>query len=84
MTQIHEARKGNRTEALRQIAAEEGLTEDTLMELVSQGKVVIPQNPNHSPIHPVGIGQKLRTKVNVNIGSSEDFPQIKDTLGPCG
>jgi len=80
MTQIHEARKGNRTEALRQVAAEEGLTEDTLMELVSQGKVVIPQNPNHSLIHPVGIGQKLRTKVNVNIGSSEDFPELENEL----
>lgn len=80
MTQLHEARKGNRTEALKTVAAEEGTSEDTLMELVSGGKAVIPLNPLHSPIHPIGIGQKLRTKVNVNIGSSEDFPELENEL----
>ncbi|GAH75291.1 unnamed protein product, partial [marine sediment metagenome] len=32
------------------------------------------------PIHPVGIGQKLSTKVNVNIGTSMDFPQEENEL----
>jgi len=80
MTQLHEARKGNKTEALKKVAEEEGLSEDTLLEQVSQGKVVIPLNPKHSPLHPVGIGQNLRTKVNVNIGSSEDFPELETEL----
>ncbi|GAI98007.1 unnamed protein product, partial [marine sediment metagenome] len=31
-------------------------------------------------IHPVGIGQKLSTKVNVNIGTSMDFPQEENEL----
>jgi len=80
MTQLKEARKGKATEALREVAAEEQISTDTLSELVSEGKVVIPLNPNHSPIHPVGIGKKLRTKVNVNIGSSEDFPELENEL----
>jgi phosphomethylpyrimidine synthase len=78
MTQIEEARKGNITPSLKKIAKEEGLAPETLLDLVSKGKVVIPHNPNHSPIHPVGIGQKLRTKVNVNIGTSMDFPQEEE------
>lgn len=80
MTQLNEARKGNTTEALREVAAEEQISSETLGALVAAGKVVIPLNPNHSPIHHVGIGKKLRTKVNVNIGSSADFPELEDEL----
>ena len=80
MTQIEEARKGHATAALKQITIEEGLAVEELMELVATGKVVIPLNPKHAPIHPIGIGEKLRTKVNVNIGSSEDFPEVENEL----
>jgi len=80
MTQIEEARKGNITPALQSISVEEGLPTELLSKLVADGKIVIPINPHRAPIHPVGIGQKLSTKVNVNIGSSEDFPQIENEL----
>jgi len=80
MTLIEEARKGNTTEAVRKVAEEEALEEEALLALIARGKVVIPQNPNHLPIHPVGIGEKLRTKVNVNIGTSMDFPQAKNEI----
>lgn len=80
MTQIEEARKGNISSALKKVAKEEAISTEALLELVSQGKVVIPNNPNHSPIHLVGIGQKLRTKVNVNIGTSLDFPQEENEI----
>ena len=80
MTQLSEARKGNVTEAMKAVAEEEKLPVDTLLKLLSQGKVIIPLNPNHAPIHAVGIGQRLRTKVNVNIGSSADFPELDSEL----
>ncbi len=48
--------------------------------MISQGKVIIPFNPNHSPARPAGIGFGLRTKVNVNIGTSADFPRVADEL----
>ena len=80
MTQIEEARKGTITPSLKSVAEEEETTPEDLLDLVAQGKVVIPLNPNHSPIHPVGIGQKLKTKVNVNIGTSQDFPQEENEL----
>ena len=80
MTQIEEARKGNLTEAAKAIAEEESASPEFLMGLVAEGKVVIPVNPNHSPIHAIGIGQGLRTKVNVNIGTSSDFPDVADEL----
>jgi phosphomethylpyrimidine synthase len=80
MTQIEEARKGKLTEAMKAVAEEEQISPDFLMGLVAEGKVVIPANPNHSPIHAIGIGQGLRTKVNVNIGTSSDFPDVADEL----
>ncbi len=80
MTQLSEARKGNVTEAIKAVAKEENLPLDTLIQLISQGKVVIPLNPIRTPIHAVGIGHKLRTKVNVNIGSSVDFPELENEL----
>jgi phosphomethylpyrimidine synthase len=41
---------------------------------------VIPFNPRHSPSRPAGIGSRLRTKVNVNIGTSRDFPFLAEEL----
>jgi len=80
MTQIEQARKGNITPSLKKVADEEGFAPEELLNLVAQGKVVIPHNLNRPSIHPVGIGQKLSTKVNVNIGTSLDFPQEENEL----
>ncbi len=80
MTQTEKARKGVLTPALKQVAAAEGIAAETLAGRVARGLVVIPFNPNHSPARPAGIGQGLRTKVNVNIGTSRDFPLLADEL----
>jgi phosphomethylpyrimidine synthase len=80
MTQIEEAKKGNITQEILKIAKEEGLSAEELLDLVARGRVVIPANPHHSINIPIGIGEKLRTKVNVNIGSSEDFPEIQNEI----
>jgi len=80
MTQIEQAKKGKITASLQKVAEEEGFSSEEILSLAVSGKIVIPHNPNHAPLHPVGIGQKLRTKVNVNIGTSKDFPRIKEEL----
>jgi len=80
MTQIEKARQGLLSPALKKVAKAEGLAPEKLAELVAGGLVVIPFNPAHSPAHPSGIGQGLRTKVNVNLGTSRDFPRLADEL----
>ena len=80
MTQIKEARKGNLTLPLKKTARQEGLPAETIAELVSCGRVVIPFNRRHSPRQVCGIGQGLRTKINVNIGTSADFPEVAQEL----
>jgi len=80
MTQIKAAKQGNITPAMKSIALEEHIPEEELAGLVSSGKAVIPLNPAHSSVHAIGIGKHLRTKVNVNIGTSEDFPQLEEEI----
>jgi phosphomethylpyrimidine synthase len=80
MTQVEQARKGVLTRVLKKAAAAEGISAEALAGLVSEGLAVIPYNPGHSPTRPAAIGRNLRTKVNVNIGTSRDFPRLADEL----
>ena len=80
MTQIERARRGTPTPQVQRIAKAEGVSAAHLTALVAAGKVVIPWNPRHAPASPCGIGQGLRTKVNVNLGTSRDFPRLADEL----
>jgi len=80
MTQLEHARKGTLTHALREAARSEGMAPQDLLPLLARGKVVVPYNPDHTPTRPAGIGQSLRTKVNVNIGTSADFPLLAGEL----
>ena len=80
MTQIEEAKKGNITPAVQAVAVDEGSNPENIAETIAKGEAVIPLNPNHGTIHVLGIGKNLRTKVNVNIGSSEDFPELENEL----
>jgi phosphomethylpyrimidine synthase len=81
MTQLKLARKGITSPALRKAAREEGLPLDRLQALVASGQAVIPFNFRHPRLQPTAIGRGLRTKINVNIGTSRDFPSLKEELG---
>ncbi len=80
MTQMEAARRGRTTDALRAAAGAEGRRADELLPLVADGRIVIPANHLHPGLRPIGIGKSLRTKVNVNIGTSKDFPSVEKEL----
>lgn len=71
-TQMDAAKKGIITNEMRIVAQKEHMDVELLRELVTQGRVVIPANKNHTNLDPEGIGESLRTKVNVNVGISKD------------
>ena len=71
-TQMEAAKKGTLTEAMQVVAQSERMQPQRLRELVAAGQVVIPSNMNHRALAAAGIGQGLRTKINVNIGVSRD------------
>lgn len=76
-TQMEAARKGILTEQIKAVAEKEGVPLEKLMELVAQGRVIIPCNKNHKAIEPNGIGEMLKTKINVNLGISRDSSDLQ-------
>jgi phosphomethylpyrimidine synthase len=72
VTQMHAARQNIITEQMRVVAEKEKISVETICERVAVGSIVIPANRNHKSLSPEGIGQGLRTKINVNLGISGD------------
>lgn len=68
MLEKEEAKKGNITEAVKEIAKEENIEEELVSKKVAEGKIVILKHRGKY----LGIGEGLRTKVNANIGTSPD------------
>jgi phosphomethylpyrimidine synthase len=66
------AKAGSVTEQMRLVAEKEGLAPEAIRERVACGAVAIPANIHHKSLSPEGIGQGLRTKINVNLGISGD------------
>ncbi len=71
-TQMDAARRGIVTPQMEAVAKEENMSVDQIREYVAEGKVVIPANKNHKVLVPHGIGRMLKTKINVNLGTSRD------------
>ena len=71
-TQMEAAKKGIITPEMEIVAKKEYIEPEQLRELVAKGEVCIPCNVNHKSISPEGIGTRMRTKINVNLGISGD------------
>lgn len=69
-TQMYYARRGELTKEMSYVAKIEGVNENLVMDEVAKGRIIIPANVNHINLKPMGIGRKLKTKVNANIGNS--------------
>lgn len=69
-TQMYYARRGEPTKQMSYVAKIEGVSENLLMDEVAKGRIIIPANVNHTNLKPMGIGRKLKTKINANIGNS--------------
>ena len=73
MTQIDAARRGEITPQIAQVAKDEFRDPEFVRERVAAGRIAIPANINHENLHAHGVGEGLRTKVNVNLGISGDI-----------
>lgn len=71
-TQMNAARQGMITEEMKKVAVDERIDVEVLRDLIAKGQVVIPANKNHKCLKPHGIGKALKTKINVNLGTSKD------------
>jgi phosphomethylpyrimidine synthase len=78
MTILESAKSGKITEEMRQVAESEGVSPETIRELVAGGRAVIPRNALRHDLRLAGIGEGLEIKVNANIGTSRDYASLED------
>ena len=71
-TQMEAAKKGILTPQMEIVAKKENMSADELIRRVAAGTIAIPANINHPSLSAEGIGDGLRTKINVNLGISGD------------
>jgi phosphomethylpyrimidine synthase len=79
MTQLSLAKEGIITEAMQQVAQDEGLEPEVIRQRVADGTVVIPINTNRK-FRARGIGFGLKTKVNANIGTSPSHIDLDEEV----
>ena len=79
-TQMDAAKKGIVTKEMEIVAEKENIDVEILRKKIGEGKIVIPANKKHSSLIPEGIGEGLRTKINVNLGISRDCPDVDKEL----
>ena len=75
-TQMEAARKGIITREMAAAAKKERMEVAELMRLMAAGQVIIPCNKKHTCIEPNAIGAMLKTKINVNLGTSRDWKDM--------
>lgn len=80
MTQILQARAGRITPEMAKAAEKENVSPEFIAAGLIAGTISIPASVNHKNLDPVGIGAGLKTKVNANIGTSPQFPEIEKEL----
>ncbi len=71
-TQMDAACKGILTPQMEEVLQNESISKQDLMEKMSQGRIVIPANRNHTNLRAGGVGEGLTTKINANLGVSKD------------
>lgn len=79
-TQMDAAKKGIITKEMEIVAEKENMDAEVLRNLVAEGRVAIPANKNHKNLSPEGVGEGLKTKINVNLGISKDCPNCEKEL----
>lgn len=80
MTLIEKSKKKITAPIVKRLAKEEEVDVLTLRERIAEGKAVICANSKRKISKPCAIGKGLSTKVNVNLGTSPDFPNLKSEL----
>lgn len=80
MTIREDALQHSQTTLFEQCAANEQIPVATLMAGVASGEIAITKNRHHAFDRIIAIGKGVTTKVNANIGSSKDYPELDREL----
>ncbi|OCC15658.1 Hydroxymethylpyrimidine phosphate synthase ThiC [Dissulfuribacter thermophilus] len=76
INQLEAAEKGVITPEMEEVARQEGISADVVLERVKEGQIVILKGRRNDE-RVVGIGLGLRTKINASIGTSTDICDLE-------
>ncbi|MFH1126747.1 MAG: phosphomethylpyrimidine synthase ThiC [archaeon] len=79
MTLLKKAKDGTITKEMKEVARIENLDPEYIREGIAKGAIIIPKNKERNT-DPTGIGKGLTTKINVNIGTSQDRENFGEEL----
>ncbi len=65
---------------MRRVAEREHLDCEMVRGELAAGRMVIPANPAHTALDPMGIGLAARVKINANIGSSPTTSSLDEEV----
>ncbi len=75
------AKSGKYPNWLEMVAKEENIDLDLLIRLIAKGEVVVPRNIlRNSEFRAKAIGKFVSTKVNANVGTSEDYINVDEEV----
>lgn len=77
MNTIEKAKNRILDSVIKYVCESEAVDKEELFSSIARGKVVIPKNKKRNFKNVCGIGKGLRTKINTNIGTSQDFSCIE-------
>lgn len=82
ITQMQRARLGEITPEIQFVAEKEQRDPEQIRQYVAEGSLVIPANVKHlaQNLVPMGIGKSLSTKINANIGTSQQACELDSEL----
>lgn len=79
-TQMDAARQGIITPQMLAAAKHEGIEPEELRAQLAVGQAVLPANKGHKCLKPYAVGRRLKTKINVNLGTSRDCLDVEQEL----
>src|SRR5688572_12040614 len=85
-TQMHYARRGEITDAMRFVAEREEISPELVRDEIAIGRLIIPANVRHlaGSLEPMAIGKVAKVKINANIGNSAVSSDINGEIEKLG
>ncbi len=80
MTIKDQARQGIISPLIERCALDEGMDPKTFAQAIGTGQIAMPHNRHVELSSPMAVGRGLSTKVNANLGTSKNHPEIEGEL----
>ena len=77
MTILKKAKDGIITKEMKHVAEKEDLDPEFIRKGIAEGTIIITKNKKRDT-EPLGIGKGLKTKINANIGTSQDCENFEE------